>query len=105
MAEPLHSQIRRLRQEKGMRLQDLAERAGIASSHLSLIERGLTDAKESSLGALAHGLDAEVLLVPRTHVSETLKLIGRPPAAANPSVGSTFEDVFIPDPDREDDHS
>ncbi len=88
-----------------MRLHDLAPRAGMPASHLSLIERGLADAKESSLQALAHGLNAELLLVPRTHVSEVLKLIGRPPAAVNPTVGSTFEDVFIPDPGSEDDHS
>lgn len=101
MAEHPHEQIRRIRRQRGIRQSDLAARAGLAQASLARIERGATDPQESSLEALAHGLDAELLVIPRTHVPEVLKLIGTPPAVSDPAVGSTFEDVFIPDPEDE----
>lgn len=102
MREHLHEQIRRLRRQRGIRQSDLAARAGIAPASLTRIERGRTDPQESSLEALARSLDAELVMIPRTHLSEVLKLIGMVPATTDPNVGSTFDDVFIPDPEDDD---
>lgn len=48
--------IRKLRQERGVTLQYLAEKADLSPSMLSLVERGMTSPSLMSLAALAHAL-------------------------------------------------
>jgi transcriptional regulator with XRE-family HTH domain len=102
VAEHLHQQLRRIRRQRCIKQVDLAVRVGIAPESLTRIERGVKDPRESSLEAIAHSLEAELLVIPRTHVPEVLKLIGLAPSVSDPSVGSTFDDIFIPDPADED---
>jgi transcriptional regulator with XRE-family HTH domain len=100
--KPLHEQIRSARRLLGLRQADLAARAGIAKESLTRIERGRTDPQESTLEALALGLDAALLVVPRSRLSEVLKLIEAPSSPSELSAGSTYDDVFIPDPTDDD---
>jgi len=99
----LHEQIRSARRRLGLRQADLAARAGIAKESLTRIERGRTDPQQSTLEALALGLNAALLVVPRSRLSEVLKLIETPTSPSDLSVGSTYDDVFIPDPTEEED--
>jgi transcriptional regulator with XRE-family HTH domain len=56
----LGAHLRRLRHERGERLMDTAERAGISPQYLSEIERGLKDPSSEMLAAIAGALHTEV---------------------------------------------
>lgn len=102
MIKPVHSQIRRIRHEQRLTQKELSARAGMSQDYLAKIENGTKRPREDTLETLARSLDAELVVVPRSHLAEVLKIIEATPAASDPGVGSTFNDVFIPDP--EDDH-
>ena len=52
--------IRKLRHEKDMTLDDLAEQAGISASHLSRLERGQTLPSFTVLAGIAHVLGVSI---------------------------------------------
>lgn len=56
----LGGHLRRLRHERGQRLADVAERAGISPQYLSEIERGLKDPSSEMLAAIAGALETGV---------------------------------------------
>ncbi|MBS4101687.1 helix-turn-helix domain-containing protein [Tsukamurella paurometabola] len=56
----LGAHLRRLRHERGERLADTAERAGISPQYLSEIERGLKDPSSEMLAAIAGALGTGV---------------------------------------------
>lgn len=56
--EPVGPRIRRLREDKGWSLTDLAERAGISRSYLSQIERGESEPTQGKIIQLADALGA-----------------------------------------------
>ena len=56
----LGAHLRRLRHERGERLADTAERAGISPQYLSEIERGLKDPSSEMLSAIAGALGTDV---------------------------------------------
>ncbi len=56
----LGTHLRRLRHERGERLSDTAERAGISPQYLSEIERGLKDPSSEMLAAVAGALGTGV---------------------------------------------
>ena len=57
--------LKAAREHKGMSQRDLAGRSGVPQSHISKIEASSVDLRLSSLSALAHALDLEIVLVPR----------------------------------------
>jgi transcriptional regulator with XRE-family HTH domain len=52
--------IRQLRTERRLTQETLAEKAGVTNKHLSRIERGLADARSSTLNRILRGLDINV---------------------------------------------
>jgi transcriptional regulator with XRE-family HTH domain len=59
---PLHTRIRRRRIEKGLTGTDLAVRAGISTSYVSLIENGAKVPDEEAAARLARALDDDAAL-------------------------------------------
>ena len=62
--DALGEQLRRLRHDRGERLADTAERAGVSPQYLSEIERGLKEPSSEMIAAVAGAL--EVTLVELT---------------------------------------
>ena len=62
--DALGDRLRRLRHERGERLADTAERAGVSPQYLSEIERGLKEPSSEMIAAVAGAL--EVTLVELT---------------------------------------
>jgi transcriptional regulator with XRE-family HTH domain len=58
--ELLGDQLRHTRQDRGERLVDVAERAGVSPQYLSEVERGLKDPSSEMLAAVAGALDLTV---------------------------------------------
>jgi DNA-binding XRE family transcriptional regulator len=58
--ELVGDEIRRTRQDRGERLVDVAERAGVSPQYLSEVERGLNDPSSEMLAAVAGALDLTV---------------------------------------------
>ena len=76
--------LRAVRQERGERLSDVAERAGVSTQYLSEIERGLKDPSSEMLAAVAGALDLTVRELGLLTVSSVLAV-----ASTSVSVGST----------------
>lgn len=98
LRELLGSVLRDARLEQGLRLVDVAERAGISPQYLSEVERGLKDASSEMLAAIAEalGLDLRGLLTRAGGDAEPLDAVSVTPipvVAAVPEgwrhVGST----------------
>ena len=58
-------QIKRARQDKGLKQSELGGKLGLPQSHISKIVQGATDPRLSTLTDMARVLDWELLLVPR----------------------------------------
>ena len=58
--ELVGSELRQERQQRGERLADVAERAGVSTQYLSEVERGLKDPSSEILEAVAGALDLTV---------------------------------------------
>ena len=58
--ELVGDQLRRDRQERGERLVDVAERAGVSTQYLSEVERGLKDPSSEMLQAITGALGTSV---------------------------------------------
>jgi transcriptional regulator with XRE-family HTH domain len=58
--ELVGDELRRTRQDRGERLVDVAERAGVSPQYLSEVERGLKDPSSEMLAAVAGALDLTV---------------------------------------------
>jgi len=68
-------QLRARRRERGERLKDVAERAGVSMQYLSEVERGLKDPSSEMLQAIAGALDLSVReLATRTATPDALAL-------------------------------
>jgi transcriptional regulator with XRE-family HTH domain len=81
--DALGEQLRRLRHDRGERLADTAERAGVSPQYLSEIERGLKEPSSEMIAAVAGAL--EITLVELTAaVADEL----RSRAAASAVVGA-----------------
>lgn len=57
----LGEQLRRRRHERGERLTDTAERAGVSPQYLSEIERGLKEPSSEMIAAVAGALDTTLV--------------------------------------------
>jgi transcriptional regulator with XRE-family HTH domain len=58
--ELVGDQLRRERQDRGERLTDVAQRAGVSTQYLSEVERGLKDASSEMLHAITGALGLTV---------------------------------------------
>ncbi|MET0735342.1 MAG: helix-turn-helix transcriptional regulator [Microbacterium sp.] len=80
--DALGDRLRRLRHERGERLADTAERAGVSPQYLSEMERGLKEPSSEMIAAVAGAL--EVTLVDlTTAVADDLRAAALQPAAAS----------------------
>lgn len=59
--DALGDRLRRLRHERGERLADTAERAGVSPQYLSEIERGLKEPSSEMIAAVAGALDVTLV--------------------------------------------
>ncbi|MGN8551548.1 UNVERIFIED_CONTAM: helix-turn-helix domain-containing protein [Microbacterium sp. SLM126] len=85
--DALGDQLRRLRHDRGERLADTAERAGVSPQYLSEIERGLKEPSSEMIAAVAGALD--VTLVELTAaVADELRDHAATHAAARAVVGT-----------------
>lgn len=62
------ARLQAARQAKGLSQRELSALAGMPQAQISRIEAGAVDLRLSSLVALAHALDLELVLVPRKAV-------------------------------------
>jgi hypothetical protein len=73
--ELVGAELRRERHDRGERLADVAERAGVSTQYLSEVERGLKDPSSEILSAVAGALELSVrqlsIRVARASVSAT----------------------------------
>ncbi|WP_439591741.1 helix-turn-helix domain-containing protein [Microbacterium sp.] len=77
----LGAELRRRRHDRGERLADTADRAGVSPQYLSEMERGLKEPSSEMIAAVAGAL--EVTLVDlTTAVADGLRAAAAPPAAA-----------------------
>jgi transcriptional regulator with XRE-family HTH domain len=112
--ELLSSRIKNLREERGLSLTELADRAGISKSTLSLIESGKANPTISTLWAIADALEVpfgllidvnniieedgiSVRLIERLNNSEVYIMKFRPKSMrrAAPHAGGVREHVFV----------
>lgn len=63
--EEIAAALKAAREQKGFSQRDLMERASVPQSHISKIENNSVDLRLSSLTAIAHALELELVLVPR----------------------------------------
>ena len=73
--ENLAIRLKSARERKGLGQRALSERTGIPQPQISRIEKGLVDLRLSSLSAISHSLDLEVVLVPRKALPATQSII------------------------------
>ncbi len=70
------SQVRQLRNERGLTLQALAEMTGLSASLLSLVERGKTSPSIGTLVSIAHAFDVHMTdLMPGTPAPPELPVL------------------------------
>lgn len=67
-AQEIAERLRAARAASGLSQRELSALAGIPQAQISRIETGAVDLRVSSLVALAHALDLELALVPRTAI-------------------------------------
>lgn len=85
------SMIRRLRQERGWRQVDLAERARTSDSAVSRIERGRIGPQSiDALRAVAGALDVRIDLIPRWRGGDLDRLLNRAHSDLHESVARAF---------------
>ena len=90
--------LREAREARGVSQHELSTLAGVPQAQISRIEAGAVDPRISSLVALAHALDQELVLVPRKMLSAVQSLVRQSPEvnsrairAANKELARTGE--------------
>lgn len=67
--------LKKARQEKGLKQSAVGEQLGLPQSHVSKIEQGGTDPRLSTVTQMARLLDQELMLVPRELVPAIRSII------------------------------
>lgn len=76
--------LRRHRHERGERLAETAERAGVSTQYLSEVERGRKDPSSEILAAVAGALDLTLLDLAVEVARDLRRLAGPAPAGSRP---------------------
>lgn len=94
-----------------MSQRELSELSGRDPAYISRLEAGKINAETATLTSIAAAVDADLMLIPKSLVARVAALIDTetcPQSITVPDVRltSVFDDVFIPDPDddEDDDH-
>lgn len=77
--DEIAQRLKAAREAQGLSQRALAERSGLAQSHISQIESGSTEPGLSTLVDLARALDLEVMLIPRKRVAAVSSLASPQP--------------------------
>ena len=80
--------LRAVRTQRGERLTDVAERAGVSTQYLSEVERGLKDPSSEMLAAIAGALDLSVRELGLLTVQSVLAVASSPVTLSSTSVSS-----------------
>lgn len=88
--------LREARQAKNLSQRELSQLAGLPQAQISRIEANAVDLRLSSLVAIAHALDLELMLVPRKAAPAVKSLVGH---AARPP-GETVRPAYRLDEDE-----
>jgi len=83
----LGEQLRRIRHERGERLADTAERAGVSPQYLSEMERGLKEPSSEMIAAVAGALEITLVDLTATVVDELRARTADRSAAVRGQVG------------------
>ena len=86
-------QVRALLSRRGVSVTELGDLTGIARSNLSATLAGRHDARGNTLDALAAGLDAQWVLVPKEHLAAVRQVLagkGTGPDLEAPSAAEMF---------------
>lgn len=86
-------QIRALLSRRGMSVTELGELTGIARPNLSATLAGRHDPRSNTMDALAAGLDAQWVLVPKEHLAAVRQVLagkGTGPDHQAPSAAEMF---------------
>lgn len=79
--EALGDRLRRIRHDRGERLSDTAERAGVSPQYLSEIERGRKEPSSEMIAAVAGALDVTIVDLTAA-VADDLRALTAAPATA-----------------------
>lgn len=96
----LHERLRELRQERGLRLKDVSEQAGISIPYLSDLERGRTNPSLETLQTLAaaHNVSVHDLLEPVEFYGEQTQAAlpkGLADLVADPTLGAQITPDWV----------
>jgi len=87
--------IRLVRQARGWRQRDLADRSGVSQSTVSRLERGQIGSQSITVvRAVAAALDVRIDLVPRWRAGDLDRLLNRGHSVLHESVARTFRDQW-----------
>jgi len=91
--EAIAASLKEARTSKGLSQRDLSAMAGVPQAQISRIEAGTVNPRTTSLIALAHALDMELILVPRKAVP-AVKSISRQSVGQNTkSIGQSLKEM------------
>lgn len=90
---PVGTKIRQLRKRRGLSLRALAERSGLSSNAISLIERGENSPTVSSLRQLANALEVPIVTFFRDEAAEMTVFVKRGRGAKSQAEGTTIESL------------
>jgi len=101
------TEIRKLRKSRGLSQVELADLIGTSQAIVSKMESGKGNPETATLFAAAAALDAEIVFVPRRVLKQVQDIVtSEIRYEVNPThyldPGSVADDVFIPDPEDED---
>lgn len=83
--QAIAASLREARTSKGLSQRDLSVLAGVPQAQISRIEAGTVDPRATSVIALAHALDMELVLVPRKAVPAVKSIARQSGGQADPS--------------------
>lgn len=102
ITEQIAQELQTARKKRGLSQRALGARVGAPQSHISKIESNAVDLRLSSLLALAHALDFEILLVPRAAVP-AVRAITQTAESAGESGGGETQPRWQPEGGEDDD--
>lgn len=91
MTKKIGTRIREIRKQKNMSLNQLAKKAGLASSFLSQVERNLNSLSVKSLRAIAMALDVPAFNLIESPQKEMIVRKGKRPVIHLPHTGQSYE--------------